>query len=102
MFVLADTHAFRPNLINVARFGFMRFNGSQVGDEPISAADVGMATPSGLPEIPGIAILGLFTIGPGGGPYYNEIVNTFVWQDTVSWTHGRHTLRMGGEAKRDS
>ena len=100
MFVLADTHVFQPNLINVARFGFTRFNGSQIGDEPIKAADVGMATPSGLPEIPGISVLGLFTIGPAGGPFFIENVNTFVWQDTVSYIRGRHTLRMGAEAKR--
>jgi hypothetical protein len=99
-FVLSDTEILHPNLINVARFGFMRFNGFQVGDEPINAADVGMATPAGLPEIPGISVLGAFTIGPSGGPFYFENTNTFIWQDTVSWTHGRHSLRFGGEAKR--
>ena len=101
MFVLSDTHVFTPNLINVARFGFMRFNGLSRGDEPISAADVGMGTPSGFPEIPGIAVNGLFTIGPAGEPFYFENTNTFVWQDTVSLTRGRHNFRMGGEVKRD-
>lgn len=100
MFVLSDTHVFSPRLVNVARFGFMRFNGFQQGDEPIKASDVGMATPSGLPEIPGIAVLGAFTIGPAGGPFYFENVNTFVWQDTVSLTRGRHSLRFGAEAKK--
>lgn len=100
MFVLSDTHAFRPDLINIARFGFMRFNGFLSGQEPIKAADVGMATPSGLPEIPGIAVNGLFTIGPAGQPFYFQNTNTFVWQDTVSWTRGRHNLRTGAEIKR--
>ncbi len=100
MFVLSDTHVFNPNLVNVARFGFMRFNGLQSGIDPISAASVGMQTPAGLPEIAGIQIQGLFTIGPSGEPFYFENTNTFVWQDTVSLTRGRHNLRMGGEAKR--
>src|SRR5579859_661442 len=100
MFVLSDTHAFNPSLINVARFGFMRFNGLQSGVDPISAASVGMQVPDGLPEIPGIVIAGLFTIGPSGEPFYFENTNTFVWQDTVSLTRGKHNLRMGGEAKR--
>jgi hypothetical protein len=100
MLVLSDTQVFRPTLVNVARFGFMRFNGFLSGEEPISAADVGMATPSGLPEIPGIAINGLFTIGPAGQPFYFQNTNTFVWQDTVSWVHGRHNLRTGAEVKR--
>jgi hypothetical protein len=100
MFVLSDTHVFKPNLINVARFGFMRFNGFSAVNEPINAADVGMATPSGLPQIPGIAVLGLFSIGSAGDPSYFENTNTFVWQDTVSLTRGKHSLRMGVEAKR--
>ena len=99
MFVLSDTHAFNPNLINVARFGFMRFRGLAQIAQPISAADVGIATPSGLPEIPGISVNGLFTIGTGGQPFYFENTNSFIWQDTISLTRGRHSLRMGAEAK---
>jgi hypothetical protein len=101
MFVLADTHVFNPNLVNVARFGFMRFNGFLTNISPIAAADVGIQPPSILPTIPGIAVQGLFTIGPSGEPSYFENTNTFVWQDTISLTRGRHSLRMGGEAKRD-
>jgi len=100
MFTLSATHTFRPNLINIARFGYMRFNGLQTGGNAITAADVGIATPSGLPVIPGIQIQGLFTIGPSGEPFYFQNTNTFVWQDTLSFTRGRHSLRVGGEAKR--
>jgi len=100
MFVLSDTHAFNPALVNVARFGFMRFNGFQSGIDPISAASVGMQVPSGLPEIAGIQIQNFFTIGPSGEPFYFENTNTFVWQDTVSLTRGKHSLRMGGDLKR--
>lgn len=100
MFVLSDTHTFNPRLTNVARFGYMRFNGSQTGDHPISASAVGMTPPDGLPEIPGIVVQNLFTIGPSGQPVFFQNTNTFVWQDTVSFIRGRHSLRMGGEAKR--
>jgi Carboxypeptidase regulatory-like domain/TonB-dependent Receptor Plug Domain len=100
MLVLSDTQTFNSNLTNVARFGYMRFNGLQTGLDSISAADVGMATPSGLPVIPGIQVQNLFTIGPSGQPFYFQNTNTFVWQDTVSLTRGRHSIRMGGEAKR--
>jgi hypothetical protein len=100
MFVLSDTHTFSPNLTNVARFGYMRFNGSQTGVNSISASDVGIGTPAGLPVIPGIQIQNLFTIGPSGEPFFFQNTNTFVWQDTVSWIRGKHSMRMGGEAKR--
>ncbi len=101
MFVLADTHVFNPNLVNVARFGFIRFNGAEAASDPINGADIGMQTPPGLPQIPGIQVIGLFTIGPPFQLSYFENTNTFVWQDTVSLTRGRHTLRFGAEAKRD-
>jgi hypothetical protein len=100
MFVLSDTHVFNLNLVNIARFGFMRFNGFQTGINPITAAEVGMATPSGLPQIAGIDVQGLFNIGPSGEPSYYQNTNTFVWQDAVSLTRGIHSLRMGAEAKR--
>lgn len=100
MFVLSDSHVFSSSLVNVARFGYMRFSGLASQTQPISAADVGMATPSGLPEIPGIAVNGLFTIGTGGQPFYFQNTNSFIFQDTVSLTRGRHNLRMGAEMKR--
>ena len=100
MFVLSDTHAFNPNLINAARFGFMRFNGLATIPQPLNAADVGIATPSGLPETPGIVVNGLFTIGTAGEPTYFENTNSFIWQDTVSITRGRNSFRIGGEVKR--
>jgi hypothetical protein len=100
MFVLSDAHVFRSNLINVARFGFMRFEGLGTIPQPLKAADVGMATPSGLPETPGIVVNGLFTIGTASEPVSFENTNSWVWQDTVSLTRGKHSLRMGGEVKR--
>jgi hypothetical protein len=100
MFVLADTHVFSPTIVNVARFGYMRFDGDAVIAQPILASDVGMATPSGLPETPGLTIDGLFTIGTAGQPFYWQNTNTYVWQDTVSLTRGLHSLRFGVEAKR--
>ena len=100
MFVLSDTHVFSPNLINVARFGFMRFDGSLTTVNPITGADVGIQTPTSLPIVPGIQIIGLFTIGPPFQPGCFQNTNTFVWQDTLSLTHGRHNVRFGAEAKR--
>jgi hypothetical protein len=100
MFVLSDTHTFNPNVVNVARFGFMRFDGDAVIAQPINAADVGMATPAGLPQTPGLVVNGLFTIGTAGQPFYWQNTNSYVWQDTISLTRGLHSLRFGAEAKR--
>jgi len=100
IFVLSEAHTFHSNLTNLARFGYTRFNGLQTGANAVPADAIGMATPTGLPTLPGIQIQGLFTIGSFGEPFYFQNTNSFVWQDTVSLTHGRHNFRMGGEAKR--
>ena len=104
MLVLADTHQFNSSLINVARLGFMRFDGDSVVANPILASDLGTTSPTGASggkiPTPGITIDGLFTVGDAGTPYQWQVTNTFVWQDTVSLTRGRHALRFGAEAKR--
>lgn len=100
MLVLSDTETFSSRVVNAAQFGYVRFNGAQVSQSPIPAADVGIATPTGLPQVPAIDINGLFMIGSNGSPFYFETTNMFVGQDTVSYTFGRHSLRAGFEAKR--
>jgi hypothetical protein len=101
MFVVADTHAFNANLINVARFGFMRFDGVSAVAGPIKASDLGMTTPTGVPgTAPGVSIGGLFTTGDAGTPSQWENTNSFIWQDTLSRTWNRHNLRLGAEVRR--
>jgi hypothetical protein len=101
MFVLSDTHVFNSNLVNVARFGFMRFDGLASVVNPIQASDLGMSTPTGVAGVaPGISISGLFTTGDAGTPSQWQNTNSFIWQDTVSLTRGRHNMRYGFEVKR--
>ncbi|HEX4320107.1 MAG TPA: TonB-dependent receptor [Acidobacteriaceae bacterium] len=104
MFVLADSHVFSPNLVNVARFGYIRFAGLSAITNPILASDLGMSTPTGIAgptEVaPEVEVSGLFTTGDGGTPSQWQNTNSFVWQDTLSYTHNRQSLRYGLEFKR--
>jgi len=101
MFVLADTHVFNSNLINLARFGFMRFDGLASIANPMNASDLGMSTPTGMAGVaPGVSINGLFTTGDAGTPSQWQNTNSFIWQDTVSHTRNRHDMRFGVELKR--
>lgn len=104
MFVLSDTHTFTPHLLNVARFGFMRFDGLLSVESPVTTASVGMDSPTGVvaptASAPGLTIDGLFTIGDAGTPRQWQVTNSFVYQDTISYTHGRNNWRFGAEYKR--
>src|SRR3984885_504433 len=103
MFVLADTHVFNSNLVNIARFGYMRFDGVVTQENPISAQAIGIGTPTGLVEassnMPALSVGG-FTIGDGGTPSDWSVTNSFIWQDTIALTKGRHSMRFGAEFKR--
>jgi len=103
MFVLADTHVFSSNFVNIARFGFSRYDGLVAQANPISAQDVGIGTPTGETDasfnMPALTVGG-FQIGDGGTPTDWSVTNSFIWQDTVAWTKGRHNARFGIEFKR--
>lgn len=104
MFVLADTHVYSANLVNIARFGYMRFDGLATVQNPLTAAAIGEGTPTGAAgttlHAPGLTVGG-FTIGDAGTPSQWQVTNSFIWQDTVALTRGRHNLRFGEEVKRD-
>ncbi|HZZ39261.1 MAG TPA: carboxypeptidase-like regulatory domain-containing protein [Acidobacteriaceae bacterium] len=102
MFVLSDTQVFSGALVNMARFGYMRFDGVSHVENPLQAAALGEGTPTGGPgaaNAPGLIVGGL-SIGDAGTPYQWQVTNTFVWQDTLAWVRGRHSVRSGLEFKR--
>ncbi|HEY1901946.1 MAG TPA: carboxypeptidase regulatory-like domain-containing protein [Terracidiphilus sp.] len=104
MFVLADTHIFKSNLVNIARFGYVRFDGLSASQSPLPASAIGEGTTTGVVDstspAPGLTIGGLFTIGAPSISAAWQVTNTYVWQDTVALTKGRHNLRFGAEFKR--
>jgi len=103
MLVLGYSRVFNSNLVNLARFGYTRFNGISSVASPISSADLGTQSPVGTSgrdvPMPSITIDGLFTVGNGGTPFQRQVTNSFIWQDTLSLTHGRSSLRLGAEVK---
>jgi hypothetical protein len=104
MVVASDTHVVNSNLVNVARMGYMRFDGVSAVAAPIMASDLGTQSPTGLSgagiPAPGITVDGLFTIGDAGTPSQTQRTNSYIAQDMVSLTRGRHFTRLGAEVKR--
>jgi hypothetical protein len=103
MFVLSDTYVLNSHLVNIARFGFMRFDGKSSIESSILAQSIGQGTPTGMPgptsNAPGLFVSGL-DIGNAGTPSQWQVTNSFIGQDMVALTKGRHNARFGVEVKR--
>ena len=110
--VLNDIQVISPNVVNEARFGYTRHNGSQV---VLNAAQgVGFANQNGIALYPFpaqtfpqyvFAYSGLasgsqeFNAIGSGGPNLN-VENTFHATDDLTWNKGNHSLKFGADVRR--
>jgi hypothetical protein len=102
-FTANETHLFSPTLVNDFRFGFVHINDSLINNPPVAVTDLGINRPTNNIT----KSIYKFTLGSSGfqiGPtppadqFQNQ--NTFNFVDTVSWVHGAHVFRFGGDYTR--
>ncbi|HEX4019723.1 MAG TPA: carboxypeptidase regulatory-like domain-containing protein [Acidobacteriaceae bacterium] len=91
---IINNHIFSSNLLNQAEFGYHRVWVDTAQAAPFQYSDIGATVPS-FDTLPAINFLGGISLG-GNGQTVLLATNTFVYQDTVSWTHGNHAFRFGG------
>ena len=98
---LNESSVISPTLVNEARAGFSRIYITFQAVNNLNAADFGMNTgvnaPIGLPQI---TVTGAFAFGGIGGFPQGRGDNTVTLSDTLSWTHGNHSVKFGGDAMR--
>lgn len=111
---LNDVNVFSPNLVNQARFGYTRHNGNI---EPLSLTQgVTFANQNGIALYPfpvqtfpsflfsysgqNTGGTNEFTSIGSATPNLN-IENIFEGADDLSWNKGSHSLKMGGDVRRD-
>jgi len=101
-FNLSDTHIFNSHLINDARIGYSRIRGISNPQEPFTNAQFGIVNPEAgtYPGLATILVNGLFTIGSSPLADEKSVTDTYMAQDTLSYTRGRHFIRAGGEFRR--
>jgi hypothetical protein len=98
--VLKLTSLFTNTLVNEARMSFQR-NESYLGTKQ-QFTDTGVGITPVTPEINFLApvtVLGQFDSGGATEPNFN-LSNQFQWSDQISWAHGKHSIRAGGEFER--
>lgn len=98
-FSLAHNYVFNGHLVNQAEIGFHRTLAGTDQTFPISFSGIGSSAPAFDDARPVFIIAGGFNIG-GDGQTVVLAQNTYVVQDTLSWTRGRHSLRFGGSLTR--
>jgi hypothetical protein len=112
-FVLSDTHVFSPTVVNEARAGYTRHNGSRIVDDVDEGVEFALQNnvalfPFPVKGFPGIAFhfSGEATgstqfDGWGGGSSDLNYENRFHFADTVSITRGKHNLKAGADFRRN-
>jgi len=97
-----ETHIFSPDVVNEFRLGYNRIRIDFSPNAALNPADFGMnigiTAPIGLPQI-SFRDIGLNLGGPSGFPQGRGDY-TAVLSDTLTWTHGRHSIKFGGEVRR--
>jgi TonB dependent receptor len=98
---ITETHIFTNNLVDDFRFGVNVLETKAANVNVVTPAQLGIDNPSNAPGIYRFQI-GSLAIGPYPTAPQASLTDSFVWTDTLSWTHGPHTIRVGGEIDRNT
>ena len=92
------------HLLNEVRFGWSTIYGPGKPAQPISAAQLGISSPLGslFPGMPTMSFTNMFTLGPSPLAINYASTNTYSIGDMMTLTAGRHTIKFGGEYKRQA
>lgn len=98
-----ETWTLSPSLVNEFRAGANRihitFVADNTGAAPAFDINSGVTAPIGLPHI---TVTGAFTFGGNSGFPQGRGDNVGTFSDTLSWTHGNHIVKFGGEFRRQN
>jgi hypothetical protein len=98
---LNETWVISPTMVNEARLGGNRihiiFDPDNTDNPAAFGINNGVSGPIGLPQI---TVAGAFTFGGNSGFPQGRGDTTAVASDTLSWVHGDHTIKFGGEERR--
>jgi hypothetical protein len=99
---ITETHLFSPTLVNEFRFGLVHINNASINTAPTGAT----ATALGINRPTNNLTNDMykftfntsgFQFGPTPQADQHQEQNNYNFIDTVSWVHGSHVLRLGGE-----
>ncbi len=91
------------HMVNDVRLGWSTIYGPGKPSTPVTSADLGISSPlsSLFPGMPTMIFANMFTLGPSALGITYAATNMYSAGDTMTWTKGRHTMKFGGEYKRE-
>jgi Carboxypeptidase regulatory-like domain len=100
-FRISDSHAFTANLLNIASLAYNRyFNGNEQINTGNWPQTLGFGN-TGAPNFPvisfGAARQGVAESTIGNSWTNHEVGEAYILNESLSWVHGRHTLKFGVE-----
>jgi hypothetical protein len=98
---VTQTHIFSNALVNEFRFGVNIISDKLDNKAPITGADIGINLPTAN-QNPNMYRLqfGTWAFGPYPTQLQYAVSDNLTWLDTLSWSHGPHQFRIGGELNR--
>ena len=99
LFGLTLSQVINPSLINETRAGYNRFVQSFTPlDAAFDPASIGLVT--GAQSLPTITIAGFVSLGAPTNVPRGRVSSAYQFVDNLTWTHGAHVFKAGGEYRR--
>ena len=103
---ISETHLFSPTFVNEARLGYNRINSHRL--EANAGVDVsgglglkGVPFSPGIGGLPNICFNNFACIGSSGFLPSLEKQNSYVLNENLTWTRGRHAMKFGTEIRKE-
>lgn len=98
LLALGYTRVISPTMTNELRAGLNRVRIDFIQDDKANPADFGIASPAAV--FPNINVPGALRFGGVDGFPQGRGDTTFQYNDTLSWVHGRQSIKFGAEFRR--
>jgi hypothetical protein len=103
---ISETHLFSQTLVNELRLGYNRVNSHRLQanantDVSGQLGLLGVPFSPGIGGLPSMCFVQVSCIGSTGFQPSVEKQNSYVFNENLTWVHGRHSLKFGSEIRRE-